>query len=209
MTEESILREIRIRNFINRITLSKKRKSKHYLKNGTSIPKKYQTEKYDFNKDGVLIDITTHIPVVKNIRTAGKERTIKISGQDIWVGMNHHLRSKISKELKKFFYDAIKECQVLDDKDYPIGISIDIYDVIQSSADIDNFEHIYRKCLHDALAGNIEFVKNENGKFSSDKENYISIIKDDNLNYVRQMVTTFYPIENHDDSQMIIKLYKL
>jgi hypothetical protein len=156
-----------------------------------------------------LIDITTHIPVVKNIRTAGKERTIKISGQDIWVGMNHHLRSKISKELKKFFYDAIKECQVLDDKDYPIGISIDIYDVIQSSADIDNFEHIYRKCLHDALAGNIEFVKNENGKFSSDKENYISIIKDDNLNYVRQMVTTFYPIENHDDSQMIIKLYKL
>lgn len=172
------------------------------------IPKKYQTKNYFYDDKGILIDNTTKLPVVKNIRTAGKEKSIKISGQDIWTGINHHLRSKIAKELKKFFYEHISNFEKLKPTDYPIGISIEIYDVIDC-ADIDNLEHIYRKCLHDSLAGNVEFIQDENGKFCPDRQKYPPIIEDDNLHFVRQMITTFYPIESHDDNMMIIKLYKL
>ena len=173
------------------------------------IPKKYQTSDYSFDKNDILINKLTKEPVIKNSRSAGTERSIKISGQDFWSGVNCHIRSKISKELKKFFYEILRDIPKIDDCDYPIGIELDIYDVIEGNQDIDNLTYIYRKTLHDALAGNIEFIKDENGKFHPDKDKYPAIISDDSLQYVQQISSRFYPIEDHNNNLMIIKLYKL
>jgi hypothetical protein len=172
------------------------------------IPKKYLTDNYEFNSQQILIDRTTHEPVVKNIRSAGTEKSIKISGQDFWTGINCHIRSKISKELKKFFYEAIKDFEPLQDSDYPIGIDLNIYDVLEG-ADIDNLTFVYRKCLHDALGGNVEFIKDANGKFCPDRTKYPPIIQDDSLFFVRRICSEFHPIKCHEDNMMIIKLYKL
>lgn len=173
------------------------------------IPKKYQTSEYSFDKNDILINTTTKEPVIKNSRSAGTEKSVKISGQDFWSGVNCHIRSKISKELKKFFYEIIRSLPILDDDDYPIGIELDIYDTIEGNQDIDNLTYIYRKTLHDALAGNVEFIKDSNGKFHPDRDKYPSIIKDDSLLYVRKISSEFHPIDDHNDNLMTIKLYKL
>jgi hypothetical protein len=173
------------------------------------IPKKYQNTDYIFNKEKILINALTKEKVVKNSKTAGKERKIKISGQDIWTGINCHLRSKMAKDLKHFFYDAIKHIDFIGEENYPIGVYMEFYDKIEDCADIDNLQFIYRKTLHDALSGNVEFVKNKDGKFIPDRENYPAKIKDDNLYVIRKMETEFFPIDEEEEPKLIIKLYKL
>ena len=180
MTTEHLLRVIEIPTFLDRIVLSKKRRKKYYYQ-GETIPRKYlEKTQYLFDDKGILIHKFTGEPVIKNIRTAGTEKTVKISGQDFWTGINCHLRSKISKELKKFFYESMRNMPVLQKEDYPIGISLDIYDTI-SHADLDNLTYVYRKTLHDALCGNVEFDKNESGKYVPNRELYPAFIEDDEL----------------------------
>lgn len=155
-----------------------------------------------------MTDGVTGEKVIKNTRSAGTERYIKISGQDFWTGINHNLRSKIGKELKKYFYNILSEMKPVPEDEYPIGVKIDIYDVIDEG-DIDNLIYIYRKTVHDSLCGNIEFVKDENGKFHPDRKNYKPLIIDDSKEYIQEINTRFYPIRDHEERQMIIQLYRL
>lgn len=201
-----------IDQFIDRVLLSKKRRSVYYNVKQTipdRVHKKLESGDYSTAKDGTVIDVKTGLKVLKNVQTAGKEKYMKIAGQDLWVGIDHHLRSKLAREMKIFFYDYIRDIKpIINIKDYPIGVGIEIMDAYDDG-DIDNMEHIYRKVLHDALCGNIEFIKGDDGKFTPDRKKYRPIIIDDSKQYIQEIWTKFIPIQNHEDRKMTIIIYSL
>ncbi len=177
------------------------------------MPKKVQHKlemgDYCLAKDGTVLDTKTGLKVLKNSRTAGKERYMKIAGQDLWVGIDHNLRSKLAREMKVYFYEYLRNIKpILDIKAYPLGIGLEIMDVFDDG-DIDNMEHIYRKVIHDALCGNVEFIKDENDKFVPDRKKYTPIIIDDSKQYIQEMWTRFIPIQNHEGRKMTIIIYSL
>ena len=86
---------------------------------------------------------------VKNERLLNKPRVKKINGQDLWVTIDPHLRSKIAKELKKYFYEIIRDLPII--SEFPIGITMDFYGKV-GDFDIDNLSLWYRKCFHDVKA---------------------------------------------------------
>lgn len=147
--------------------------------------------------------------VISNPRTAGKPRVRKINGQMIWVGMNHHLRSKIARELKRYFYEFFRGKELI--TDYPIGISIDFYGKA-GDFDLDNLCLLYRKTMNDALCGNVDFIAevSEEGKtvYKPDWEKYPPIIKDDSVQYITENVSRFINTEE-GDKKMIITIYKV
>lgn len=200
-------------DYIKQVQLSKSRRAKYY-KEGDRIPKKYSnTENYNFVKD-CLTEIATGQRVVRNVRTAGKERLKKVQGQDIWRGINFNLRSKIAKELKKYFYEYFRGIPRVNK--YPIGIRIDFYDNVEEGEDIDNMIYFYRKTIHDALSGNVDFkkvtfTKNnvEVTEMVPDHQNYPPIIIDDSKKYVQSIPTRFYPIGKDEKPKMEIELFEL
>ena len=196
-----------IRQFMEKVLLSKKRRTIFYKKDELH-PKRLDGSIYGTDSEGYIIDLRSGTRVIKNVRTAGKEKWVKISGQDLWSGINHNLRSKIAKELKKFFYFNLRDVQPISPSSYPLGIGIEIYDVYDDG-DIDNMEHIYRKCLHDAMCGNVSFIKNEAGKWVPERDKYPPIIEDDNKRCVQEIWTRFFPIENHEERMMKIIIYSL
>lgn len=158
---------------------------------------KARRTKYKEDKDGNL--------KIANPRTAGKPRTKKINGQSLWVGMNHHLRTKISKELKKYFYEKFRGTKYIED--YPIGIELIFYGSL-GEYDLDNMSLLYRKTIQDALCGNVEFLtKVENGKktFHPDREKYPAIIEDDNVKFITEIPTKF--VES-SSKKLTINIYK-
>lgn len=158
---------------------------------------KARRTKYKEDKDGNV--------KISNPRTAGKPRMKKINGQSLWVGMNHHLRTKISKELKKYFYEIFRGTKFVEN--YPIGIELVFYGTF-GEYDLDNLSILYRKTVQDSLCGNVEFLcKVENGKksFYPDREKYPAIIQDDNVNYINEIPTRF--VES-DSKKLIINIYK-
>lgn len=209
----NFLQKVEIPNFIDKVEISKKRRAKYYTKE--RVPKTMNPEtnnKYSFNEEGILIITETGEKVVSNKRSAGKPRYWKISGQDIWSGINYNMRSKISREMKKYFYEKLAHLKPLvDDEDYPIGIRIDLYDS-NLEGDVDNFIYLYRKTITDALCGNVEFmkVKNVDGKVSNmpDYTKYPPIIIDDSKKYVRDIPTTFHYVEG-EDRKLVIEIYKM
>lgn len=86
--------------FPTHIQLSKSRRAKYYNKE-SKIPKKLS--KFGFDKKGRLVD-DTGSPVIANPRTVGKQKLLKLSGNDIVMGFaTHHIRAKIANELHAFF----------------------------------------------------------------------------------------------------------
>ena len=203
---------VEIPDFIEYIMLSKKRKKIYITKENLPKNKDPETNKrYIFDDRGRLFDLETDKYVLANPRVAGKPRYYKISGQSIWSGINYNLRSKISKEMKKYFYDKIKHfVPLVNEEDYPIGIRIDLYDTTDEG-DLDNFMSIYRKTITDALCGNVEFikVKTVDGKIINipDRAKYPYIILDDKKKYVQEINSRFYLTEN--ERKIVIEIYKL
>lgn len=195
---------ITIHQYIDSILLSKARRSIYHKY--PNIPLKYQNPRYIF-KEGFLIDTQTNTKVIKNSRSAGKPRYMKICGQDLWTGINHNLRSKLAREIKVFFYQYFRNLTPITDlKHYPLGIGLEFYDV-DDGGDIDNMEHLYRKCITDALCGNVEFIKNQEGKYTPDRKKYHSIIIDDSKRFVSEMWTKFHIINDHEKRFLTILIY--
>jgi hypothetical protein len=175
MKINNVLGHISIPNYIEHVELSKSRRAIFYKK-GDNIPKKYSKENFIFNDKGVLINLSSNEKVLKNTKSAGKPRYRKISGQDIWSGINHNLRSKIAKELKNYFKEFIIKSGIttIDESKYPLGVAIFFHKPIgQGNWDIDNHSLIYRKCILDSLV---------------EKQ----IIRDDSVTYVRQVPCNYY-----------------
>lgn len=208
--------KIEIKNYIKRIIISKSRR-KVYIKEGEKLPLRYakKPEKYQFI-NGFLYDIEVNEKIIRNQRTHGKPKYKKISGNDMWAGVNYHLRSKIASEMKKFFYEYFRGITPLKASDYPVGISLDIIDNVEGreGEDIDNLSYLYRKTIHDALCGNVEFVKvvDPEGKssFVPDYDKYPKIIEDDNRDYIKEITTRLsYEDIPDEETSMTITIYKL
>ena len=210
MEYKKILFEKRLYNFIDRIQVSKKRRAK-YFKKGDKIPKKYQNKEYIWNNNGILSNIHGIKPI-KNPIAAGTPKFIKISGQDIWRGIPYHTRSAIAKALKKYFYEEfVRYMKPLDVKDYPIGVEMIFYDVVDGE-DLNNQEYFYKKSLGDALAGNVHFIRKKEGQkiiLVPDYSSYPKKIQDDSKEFIQEYYTKFIPITEHKDRSLLIKIYKI
>lgn len=158
--------------------------------------------KYKVNKDGEK--------VISNPRSANKPRMRKINGQDLWSGIDHHLRSKIAKEIKVYFYEIFKKKKLkfINKKHYPLSIGLTFYGPL-GDYDLDNHVSWYRKCIQDALCGNVEFIKVTKGKRNSyipDRENYPALMEDDNVKCIQSIPCDF--VES-DSSKLIITIKSL
>jgi hypothetical protein len=186
--EKDIIYQVSIDDYIEHVVLSNKRRPVYYKKTD-KIPKKYQTNKYHFNKANELICTETNERVLKNIRSVGKPRYKKISGQNIWVGLNHNLRNKIANEIKKFFYKHLKGLKVIPKSMFPIGVDIKFIKPIGSNNwDLDNLALIYRKVLLDCLK--------------------TIIGADDSVEFIREIPTKFSPSPD-ENRKLIITIYSI
>lgn len=203
----TIIHSITIKNYWKSVIISKAKKKKYYTRDDV-LPQKYMDRtKYKYSSS-YLINIETGENVIKNAKSAGKPRVYTLSGQDLWASMNFHLRSKVSKELKKYFYDHVSSLEPLQEDLYPVGVRLKFYDEI-SGEDLDNLSIWYRKTIHDALCGNVEYVKNDDGKYIPIRKNYKQILVDDSKEYVQSIPTEFYPIKDTEKRKLIIEIFKI
>jgi hypothetical protein len=210
------LYSVEIPNYIKKIPISRSGRIKYYKKLD-NIPKKYKNDHYIF-KGNYLVDKDSGEKIIKR-KPSGKPREQKISGQDIWRGINYHMRSKVASELKKYFYSYLSNVPVLDDElIYPLSVRLDFYDHINEGEDIDNMAFMYRKCLHDSLCGNVSFQKVENGTDKSGKPTYMLVpdretfppkIIDDRKEYIQDIPTRFFPINEDETPKIVIEVCSL
>lgn len=156
----------------------------------------------------ILYNVKDMVPVIKNPGRAGKPKLMKVSGNSMWSGMNRYTRSLMSKELKHYFYDILKHIGRISNKLYPIGIKIDIYNKL-GDYDLDNMIIVYRKCITDALCGNVEYTKNISNKWIPDYKTYPPIIESDTVHYVQSIPTDFIPVEDDSQRKMVIELFSI
>lgn len=219
MENKTRICEVVIPNYIDKIAISKHRRAQYY-KVGDPIPFKYKSPIYKFvpAEDGVLTDMTTMDKVVKNSRSVGKPRYWSIAGNDVLSGIDYNLRSKVFKEVKKYFYEVFRDVPHVTEDQYPLEIGIDFYDLI-GDYDLDNLVIIYRKCLTDALCGNVDFDKVPTGRYNKNKEpiyswvpNYIKYPKkiiDDSVRYITSEPTRFFPVDDYKDRRLVITINSL
>jgi hypothetical protein len=214
-----ILREFIINNFIKEIALSNSARKVYYkITDKKPLPKKYSDDsKYIFINE-VLCDAITTEKIIKNIKTHGKPRFHKISGNDLWSGVDHFLRSKIGSETKKYFYEYFRNTAPI--VDYPVGLSVTINDNLKGrmGGDIDNTAYIYIKAIQDALCGNVEFFKviqpsDKTGKckvsYMPDRIKYPAIIVDDSRDLINEnRIRINYVDVPDEETSMIIQIYK-
>lgn len=188
INEKSIIYHKVLDNYMEYVTLSKNRRATYY-KRGSPIPKKYNKDCYTFNKEGILIDKNTSTKIIKNIRSAGTPKLKKISGQDIWVGLPFHLRTKIARDVKAYFLEQLDDLQEINPSLFPIGVDITfVKSIDRNNWDIDNLALIYRKVLLDCLK--------------------LKVGKDDSSEFIQEIPTRFIPTED-GRRQLIITIYTL
>jgi len=207
---------VEIPNYIKKVQISGAPRTKFY-KEGDVIPKKYSGDRYIF-KNKFLIDSNSKERVIKR-HSSGRPKEHAIRGQEIWRGIDYHLRSKVASELKKYLYDKIKDIPpLMDDLMYPLSIRIDFYDKVNEGEDLDNMIYFYRKCCHDALGGNVLFDKVSAGKDKKGKEQFHMVpnrdlyppkIIDDDKIHVQDIPTRFYPIGDDEEAKMVIEICSL
>lgn len=211
-----LLSRVEIPNYIKRVPLSKSSRAKYYTQ-GDKIPKKYSSDQYIF-KGKYLINKDTKDRVVKRA-ASGTAKMHTIRGQEIWRGINYHIRSKVASELKKYLYEQTSEVpSLMDELIYPLSIRIDFYDNVYEGEDLDNMVYFYRKSLHDALSGNVLFDKIDSGTDKKGKSVYQmvpnrelyppKIIDDDKL-HVQDIPTRFHPIKEGEIPKMVIEICSL
>lgn len=143
-------------DYPDRVMTAKARRPIKYVKIGSSIrgntdipPSYLKNINYQFNNDGVLIDLRTGNYVLANPRTAGKPRYWVVNFQDIWnQNMTKQDRASKTGMLKDIFRPYIKKIKVI--KDFPLEVSIKIFDT-ECPVDISNKGVIYTKIIEDLL----------------------------------------------------------
>jgi hypothetical protein len=147
--------QIRIPDFIKQVQISKSRR-KQYFDNSDpeKYPKKYQNNpRYGF-KNGLLHDLVSKEPVVKNASVLDKPRYVAVNGNVILRMHKDVLWRKVMPALDKMFFDALKKGfpkPMVDKIPFPWKISMEFRSHYgYADWDIDN-PWIYEKCFHDAL----------------------------------------------------------
>ena len=192
--KDKYFQKLEIHSFIDRIELSKKRRAQYY-KLRDRIPKKYINDSYDFGKEGVLIDVNTQTKIIKNSRSVGTPNVKLITGQYFWTGAHPHIRRKIKREMSDFFYKFMSHLPKVKQHQYPIGVRIDWYDKMKTGQDLDNFIFLYRKVIHDVL--------------TAKEMDHSAIIIDDSKEYIQDIPTKFYPINEDEERKLCIEIYSI
>jgi hypothetical protein len=180
--------KICIENHISYIKLSEKTRAKYY-KETDKIPKKYIKQGIVF-KNGVAHYIDNDEKVVKNSKKAGLPNMMKINGQDIWSGLNPHIRNKIASQMHEFYTKHVKE-QIIDKGTNFIQIAdnqrlivlFHFYDDLVQIQDIDNNAFIFVKTFLDTIT-----TKRSN---KTDDHIKLGLIKDDSPKYIKGIYYDF------------------
>ena len=133
-------------------------------------------------------------------KTSGTPKYHKIAGNDLWASLNPHIRAKILKEIKLWFYHnyVVKLPEI---KDFPISITFQFYGPL-SDLDIDNLDIFYRKAFLDCLAGHVIQIPVKSDQISTglkqkewDYDSYPPRIPDDNVHFVRRVSSEYIESE--------------
>jgi hypothetical protein len=158
------------------------------------MAKRKQKPPYPDELQVVIPDFITKLLVSKKSKKTGKPRYWTINGQSLYSGvMNHHLRSKLMKELKAYLSGFIKASNIEVPEEWygHIKISLEIHQQKKGPKwDCDN-KWIWHKAFQDALV-------------------LCSIIPDDNIDYVISGgETRFVEIEDNNNKKLVFKIEKI
>lgn len=206
-----IIKQFRFKDYPREVSLGVIRPK--YYKQGTHIPK-YLSNKidylYDFDKKGILIDLHTKKPVLKNPNQAGTVRKLVISGNSIHRISDSEIESKIQVDnyvkiktcLKNFYLDnlpftdyIIKEQVVIEF--IFITTKEDVL-ALGKENDLDNYKQFYEKAFLDSIQSKIWDVK-EKKLIHNEK----AIVENDNMNYI---VRLEHEIQIKDYRELIINI---
>lgn len=183
-----IYAQIVVPEYLEHVMLSKQRRAKYYHVKGR-VPNRYlNKDKFSVDSNGIVINKATNEKVLANPRSAGTPKMMRISGQDIWAGMNIMIRSKIAKAVKKSLEPYFKNIKKVEE--YPIGVALDFYRPRgKGNWDIDNHSLIYRKCIFDYL---------------KDK----GVIEDDSISFITSTPTNYFEVNSPEERKLVITIYK-
>ena len=143
-------------------------------------------------------------------KTSGTPKYHKIAGNDLWASLNPHVRAKILKEIKLWFYDTyIRNLGVL--SDFPISITFNFYGPL-GDLDLDNLDIFYRIAFLDCLAGHVRQKPVVNTTISTgninkewDYDTYPPKIPDDSVHFVREVRSTY---TESTETKLVIEIKK-
>ena len=206
-----LIKQFRFKDYPREVSLGVIRPK--YYKQGTHIPK-YLSNKIDylyaFDKKGILIDLHTKKPLLKNPKEAGTIRKLVISGNSIHRISDSEIESKIQVDnyvkiktcLKNFYLDnlpltdyIIKEQVVIEF--IFITTKEDVL-ALGKENDLDNYKQFYEKAFLDSIQSKIWDVK-EKKLIHNEK----AIVENDNMNYI---VRLEHEIQIKDYRELIINI---
>lgn len=206
-----IIKQFRFKDYPRDVSLGIIRAK--YYKKGTHIPK-YILNKvdydYDFDKKGILIDLHTKKPLLKNPREAGTVRKLHIAGASLHnITDNERLARvqvdnyvKIKGCLKNFYLDnlpltdyIIKEPVVIE---FIFTTTKEDVLTLGKENDLDNYKQFYEKAFLDSIQSKIWSVE-EKKLIHNNK----AIIENDNMYYVRRLE---HEIQLKDYRELIINI---
>lgn len=134
-------------------------------------------------------------------KTSGTPKYHRIAGNDLWASLNPHIRAKILKEIKVWFYNTYVR-QLPDLTSFPLSITFEFSGPL-SDYDLDNLDIFYRKAFLDCLAGHVRQIPVKNDTISTgnkvkewDHVSFPAKIPDDSVHYIRELRTVFTPSES-------------
>lgn len=192
-----VLRVIVVPQYPDKVMVAKARRPIFYVsaesrvRGRTKVPSSFLTSaNYQFNSDGVLIDVRTGEAKLANPKTAGTPRMWVVNFQDIWnQNITKQDRAMKVDKLKAILRPYISKMRALPKSSFPVEININLYDIVMP-VDVSNKGVIYTKVIEDLLVSE--------GK-----------IPDDSVFYVNcSGRTKFISVESLKDKRMEIKILK-
>jgi len=195
-------------------------RAKYYTKSSKKIPKKLTNEigyTCDFNKKGVLVDLSTYEPILSNAKEAGTQRFLKIAGQGLHTKGNSKKSQMdlgnyiaIKRYLKDYFKKSLKPSAIINE---PIRIEFIYFTTLDDVAptksnidDLDNYKQYYEKTFLDVIQEH-EFT--ERGVV---EKNPVGFILNDNVHCIKriehEIVISNNPNSVSNYRKLIINIYK-
>lgn len=156
-----LLHTIEMPNYPRKVLTSKERRAKYFIfpkDEAVRQKKKYSSTRYTWKeyisaskkKETRLYDTSTNEFVIKNSRTAGKEKWLVINGQKYYNGVyRDYEKGKILNELNRFYSSFLEALNPI--TQYPLHIEY-IFDVyLDEDTDLDNHGFPYYKGFQDCL----------------------------------------------------------
>lgn len=150
------IRTIKVPQYPDKVMVAKARRAIMYVsaesrvRGRTNIPSSFLTSPhYEFNEDGVLMDVRSGLPKLANPKTAGTPRYWVVNFQDIWnQNITKQDRAMKVDKLKDILRPYIKKIKPI--TSFPIELNIILYD-ISMPVDISNKGVVFTKVIEDLL----------------------------------------------------------